>query len=247
MTPFFDDIADIYDETRGLPNETMNHVVKVLVDQLQDHNPVLEIGVGTGRLAKPLQKEGIEVLGIDISEIMLKKALEKDLANLILGDCCALPFKGSSIDSIISVHVLHLLEDYNIALSEIAKVGKRNLISILYKKTGFSVREEFREAVSSCGYNLKMPGFGEQGLKDMVPPKSIVPIESFKDNFLIKERIKFLEDRKHSYTEKIPEEIHKSAIDYLLEKHENDLDSYPVSEIEVVVWDIADLKGFTAL
>lgn len=41
--------------------------------------PVLEIGVGTGRIALPLAQEGMEVVGIDLNEPMLKVAQEKAL------------------------------------------------------------------------------------------------------------------------------------------------------------------------
>lgn len=244
MSSFFDDIADIYDETRGLPYDTMNQVIEVLVNHLKDRNQVLEIGVGTGRFAKPLQKQGIDVVGIDISEIMLDKAIKKDLGNLMIGDCCTLPFKDSSIDTVISVHVLHLLPDWDRALSEINRVTKRELVSILYKKSGFVISEEYRQALQSNGYSLNMPGLSEERLKERVPPTSIIPIDPFQGVMTFKERIKHLEERNHSYAEKIPLGIHKAAIKYLKQKYENELDSYPISEIEVVVWDIQDLRKF---
>ena len=41
--------------------------------------PVLEIGVGTGRIALPLARQGMEVVGIDLNEPMLKVAQRKAL------------------------------------------------------------------------------------------------------------------------------------------------------------------------
>ena len=41
--------------------------------------PVLEIGVGTGRIALPLAQQGMEVVGIDLNEPMLKAAERKAL------------------------------------------------------------------------------------------------------------------------------------------------------------------------
>ncbi len=41
--------------------------------------PVLEIGVGTGRIALPLAREGMEIVGIDLNEPMLKVAQRKAL------------------------------------------------------------------------------------------------------------------------------------------------------------------------
>jgi len=39
--------------------------------------PVLELACGTGRVTIPLAEEGIDVVGLDLSEIMLKRASEK--------------------------------------------------------------------------------------------------------------------------------------------------------------------------
>ena len=41
--------------------------------------PVLEIGVGTGRIALPLARDGMEIVGIDLNEPMLKVAERKAL------------------------------------------------------------------------------------------------------------------------------------------------------------------------
>ncbi len=49
--------------------------------------PVLEIGVGTGRIAIPLAQQGMEIVGIDLNEPMLKMAQQKALA--------AAPLSGS--------------------------------------------------------------------------------------------------------------------------------------------------------
>jgi SAM-dependent methyltransferase len=244
MSSFFDEIVDIYDETRGLPKDTMNQVIEVLANHLKDRKQVLEIGVGTGRFAEPLQKQGIDLVGIDISEIMLDKAIEKGLGNLMIGDCSTLPFKDSSIDTVISVHVLHLLSDWDRAISEINRVTKRELVSLVYKRSGFVISEEYRQALQSNGYSLNMPGLSEQVLKERVPSTSIIPIKPFHGIMTFKERIKHLEERNHSYAEKIPPGIHKAAIKYLKQKYENDMDSYPISEVEVVIWDIKDMRKF---
>jgi SAM-dependent methyltransferase len=47
---------------------------------LADGGPVLEFGVGTGRLAVPLAERGLEVVGVDISTEMLAKLNEKSSA-----------------------------------------------------------------------------------------------------------------------------------------------------------------------
>lgn len=54
--------------------------------------PVLELGVGTGRLALPLAAAGVDVVGIDASEAMLERLRAKDpdgRVRLVHGDMAA--------------------------------------------------------------------------------------------------------------------------------------------------------------
>src|SRR5439155_4011909 len=74
----FDRVATIYDETRSLAPRAMARLLAVLVDELH-RKLVLEIGVGTGRYAVPLQKSGIRVVGVDISRLMIEFGLAKGL------------------------------------------------------------------------------------------------------------------------------------------------------------------------
>ncbi len=241
MTQFFDTVVDIYDETRGLPKDTMRAVIDAMVDELKDCKKVLEIGIGTGRFAEPLQRRGISIMGIDISPAMIEKARSKGLVNLVMGDVRSLPFKSSSFDSIISVHVLHLIENCDAALREMKRVASGELLSVLYKRSDFGVIEEYKAALNKCGYTLKQPGVCESAIKNMVTPIREVQIEPFKEIHTIRKRLELLAERKHSYTYSAPAKAHECAIEYLRDKYADELDSHYSSDIEVVVWNIADL------
>lgn len=54
--------------------------------KLADGGPVLEFGVGTGRLAVPLAERGLDVVGVDISADMLAKLREKSSAVTVVED-----------------------------------------------------------------------------------------------------------------------------------------------------------------
>lgn len=70
--------ADRYDEWhKGLMDDEGS--VAALYDLAGD-GPVLELGVGTGRVAVPLAERGVEVVGVDISSEMLAKLREKSSA-----------------------------------------------------------------------------------------------------------------------------------------------------------------------
>lgn len=67
--------ADVYDEWYGAVSD-IAATVEVLAE-LAGGGPVLELGVGTGRLALPLVERGLEVHGVDASPAMLDRLRDK--------------------------------------------------------------------------------------------------------------------------------------------------------------------------
>ncbi|HEX6208932.1 MAG TPA: class I SAM-dependent methyltransferase [Actinomycetota bacterium] len=70
-----DAIADVYDELHEWHLDT-DAAIEALA-RLAGEGPVLELGVGTGRIAVPLAERGIEVHGIDASESMVEEMRRK--------------------------------------------------------------------------------------------------------------------------------------------------------------------------
>jgi SAM-dependent methyltransferase len=68
-------IADVYDDWYGDVSDVAGTVAAVA--DLARGGPVLELGVGTGRLALPLAATGIEVHGIDASPAMVERLRAK--------------------------------------------------------------------------------------------------------------------------------------------------------------------------
>jgi SAM-dependent methyltransferase len=66
-------IADVYDGWYGNVDET---IISILAELAQGGR-ALELGIGTGRIALPLQERGIEMHGIDASEAMVAKLRQK--------------------------------------------------------------------------------------------------------------------------------------------------------------------------
>jgi SAM-dependent methyltransferase len=74
---FGEEVAARYDEeTAGFDREVLDPTVDFLVD-LARGGPVLELGIGTGRVAVPLAQRGLRVHGIDLSPDMVEKLQEK--------------------------------------------------------------------------------------------------------------------------------------------------------------------------
>jgi ubiquinone/menaquinone biosynthesis C-methylase UbiE len=72
----FDRAAEYYDQTRALPDALMEELVRILLSELPAGR-CLEIGIGTGRIALPLMRRGVEIYGVDISIAMLRMLVAK--------------------------------------------------------------------------------------------------------------------------------------------------------------------------
>lgn len=80
-----------YDE---LFNQVDVNAVQVLEELSGPQRRMLELGVGTGRIALPLVKLGLQVVGIDESELMVEKLRQKDggdQVEVVLGDFADVP------------------------------------------------------------------------------------------------------------------------------------------------------------
>ncbi len=79
---------------------------------------VLDCGCGTGRQCIPLARRGIRVIGVDITEEMLKVCKGKvdslglgEFVDLIVGDAESPPVKDGSFDAAVLYAILHHLPD----------------------------------------------------------------------------------------------------------------------------------------
>ncbi len=85
--------ADVYDAWYGDVSDVAATVARVR--ELSQNGPVLELGVGTGRIALPLAHAGLDVVGIDASGEMLEVLRTKQKGarvHTVFGDMAALPF-----------------------------------------------------------------------------------------------------------------------------------------------------------
>jgi ubiquinone/menaquinone biosynthesis C-methylase UbiE len=67
----YDRIASFYDPWSVSVTEDIEFYVE---EALACDGPVVELAVGTGRIAVPITKAGIEVIGVDLSEGMMAEA-----------------------------------------------------------------------------------------------------------------------------------------------------------------------------
>lgn len=122
----FDDAAGFYDKTRALSPDAAAQITNVLERELRRRDQVLEIGVGTGRIALPLARRGVTMTGVDLAHNMLAKLVQNAGGTapfpLVQGDATRLPFNDASFDAAIVSWVLHLIEDWRVVLGELVRV-----------------------------------------------------------------------------------------------------------------------------
>lgn len=113
----YDLIAGLYDRWNRSVVEDIGFYVE---EAVASRGPVLELGVGTGRIAVPIAFTGVKVIGLDSSAAMLELCSERalaagvaDLIDLRLGDLRDPPLPETSVPLVISPFraFLHLLSD----------------------------------------------------------------------------------------------------------------------------------------
>lgn len=83
----------------------------------------LEMGCGEGRVARDLQQRGYRVVGLDLSETLVKYAARADASSLyVRGNASSLPFANSSFDLVVAYNSLMDIEDMPGAVAEAARV-----------------------------------------------------------------------------------------------------------------------------
>lgn len=135
----FDPIADRYDATRYYPPDVADRIATGLarIGGLGVGAHLLEIGIGTGRIALPLLAQGINITGVDISPLMVERLQTKytdgqaedpfrswGALDVVMADMTALPFSDGAFDAAIAVHVFHLVSPWRRALDEVLRVVK---------------------------------------------------------------------------------------------------------------------------
>ena len=97
---------------------------------------LLEIGVGSGRNAKPLlEKIKVRLVGLDLTREMLKTARTKLLAqrqpfDLILADAEHLPFAAGTFDAILCMSTMHYFAEQENTLEDYGHLLKKGGIFI---------------------------------------------------------------------------------------------------------------------
>jgi SAM-dependent methyltransferase len=121
---------DEYDRARG-GDERGERFARMLHPLFAGAGVTLDVGAGTGMVARHLAALGRPVLGVDRTHDMLLAARRRVGGRVVLGDAERLPFRSGSVDDAYSVWLMHLV-DIPTVLREVARVlrpGGRYLVT----------------------------------------------------------------------------------------------------------------------
>jgi SAM-dependent methyltransferase len=127
----------VADDIKALPDSVMSSEIKA----------VLEIGSGPGELALEIARRlpGAEVVGIDLAEAMIERAIERVRAErldgrvgFLLADGAALPLADASFDVAVSTLSLHHWAEPATVFAEIDRVLRPGGVALIYDLRPFA-------------------------------------------------------------------------------------------------------------
>lgn len=154
------DASKLFDKLQKEPWYMDPHKEWIDSFSIEKTQNILEIGTGTGQLAKYVQeKYGCRVTAIDYSQKMLKRA-EGSKVQFIHADATKLPFVEESFDIVISSSLVNIVSDPQKAIAEMFRVSKKGC------PITFLVPSETMNAVNAKKYIQKnnIQGFSKSAL-----------------------------------------------------------------------------------
>jgi SAM-dependent methyltransferase len=228
----FDRAAGYYDQSRGLPEG----IDELVADRIEaavgpGRRPLLELGVGTGRIALPLHRRGRGVVGVDLSLPMMERYRAKTAAlglpppAVLRADAARLPFRDRSFGAVLEVHVLHLVPAWREALAEAVRVLAPGGVVLVGRGGGRHgdhgdgprrhVRRRFDELAAVAGGGPRLVGASDPqkvealvalgGTAEPLEPITWVDPENYA------QALRDVEGRVFSYLWRLPDEVWRTA------------------------------------
>lgn len=255
----FDRAVAFYDKTRALPEWVSTAITDSILKlaRLDSASTILEVGIGTGRIALPLLQRGYAVTGIDLSLSMMQE-LRKKIAgldcnvSLAQADVNALPFPSARFDCVYAVHVFHLVANWQNALAETWRVVKPGgcLLVTYHKRDPHSPNRKLRrrlfELVKERGIDARRPGSQSyeelQSELNKYSPTQLVEVARWHERTVtVGQILDELQARLFSETWMIPENTLTQTMPVLREWAQKEFGSlgYKVREEEEFSWMMA--------
>ena len=220
----FDRAVEYYDRTRGLSEEASREMVALLTAELRGRGRCLEVGVGTGLVSLPLAAAGVPLVGLDLSEPMLAKLVEKAGGRqpfpLVVGDATTLPFADQRFGAAVVRHVLHLVPAWRQVVAELVRVVAAGGLVLV---SSGQVPDPWRELTERFIEQVGRPSFAdafdawesgaiERAFQEHGAASRPLPTITERVGQTLGEFLEQMEAGMHSWTWEVDEETRRDAV-----------------------------------
>ncbi len=166
-TSDFSTVAKRYDATRDVPELVLTDCYERLMRDgtLPRIGAILDVGCGTGQMSIPLLRSTLRIVGIDVSDAMVRIASSKVETGLParyeVGDARAIAFEDGAFDAVVFSKLLMHVEDWKDCCRELVRVAKSgsHILHLIDRGTyADSVRREFTRRIDELGFKDRFPG-----------------------------------------------------------------------------------------
>jgi len=210
-------VSDIYDKSREISPELQEKIRKLIAKFIDENTILCDIGAGTGRFGRLISSLPVFYISLDIAFEMLMKSRINYSLNYFRNISCiqatseAIPCRDQSIDIVLTVNFLHLINLSKFAkeLNRILKVGGYFIAGFL--DTGI---DEVRQYYEQIARNLWNRSYGIQKpvnellyfTKDM----QLIMFDELTGTLKVsmQERLKYMREKAYSSMWNIPDKIH---------------------------------------
>ena len=246
-------VAYAYDRLRAYPPEVAGRIATAMGHAVagKGEEPVLlELGVGTGRIALPLIARGYRYIALDCDPAMLEVFRQKAAGvmrkvRLLVADAREIPLPGESVHGVIAVHLWHLIPDWPRALAEALRVLKPGGVLLegwegVAAEPECRLQERWRELLAEEGVLVERGLHGrrlsevEEALRRLGLRPKTREVVAWREERTLREALESLFERLFSFTKGVPQEVHERVMPRLFswaEAEFGDLDRpFPVEK-----------------
>jgi len=124
-----EDYESFYQQKYRRADRSEKALLKTLLENLGETESLLEVGCGTSHFTRWFESLGLECVGLDLSDLMLREA-KKMWTNgtLLQGNSSLMPFKNKSFDAVAFIACLVYMPDPVKVIREASRVARKGII-----------------------------------------------------------------------------------------------------------------------
>jgi len=156
--PIYNNIGIGYNITRRADSYLLERMYSLLSPKKEEQ--YLDIGCGTGNYTIALSKMGVNFVGVDPSEIMLKEAKAKsDKIEWVNGVVEKIPFKDETFNGALGILTLHHWQNREKGFKELHRVLKSGSKLVFFTSSpqqmeGYWLNHYFARLIKASGKNM---------------------------------------------------------------------------------------------